>query len=143
MQTALDVKELAEYRLTTPVFTQFNEASRIMAVAMRNDSALASNPLFTRSILVLGDAPTVAAALEARLQNHPLLADALRTAQITPREYTKFALALFAARLAHGFVSAGVLRRVPAGVAAANVQFVDAHQPEIAAVLKDLGIEPR
>ena len=66
---------------------------------------------------------------------------ALVSAQITAREYTKFALALIAARLAHGFVKSGVLRGVPAGVAADNVAFVDANQAAIGDVLKRLGIE--
>lgn len=141
VQPAFDVKELAAYRLTAPVFTQFAEASRLIAAVTGHDAAFARSPLFTEEISVSGDAPIVAAKLQARLQNHPTLARALQQAKITAREYTRFALALLAARLAHGFVKAGVLRKVPAGVAADNVAFVEAHQVEIAAVLKTLGIE--
>ena len=83
----------------------------------------------------------MAIALEARLRNEPTLAEALRMANLTPHEYTKFALALVAARLAHGFVKAGVLRSVPPGVHADNVMFVDANQADIAAVMKELGVE--
>lgn len=140
VQPAFDVKELAAYRLTTPVFKQFEKASRLIADVIRKDPAFASSPLFTREILVSGDAPLMAAELETRLRTHPALAHALGTAKITAREYTRFALALLAARLAHGFVNAGVLRSVPAGVAADNVTFVEKHQVEIAAAVKALGI---
>ena len=54
---------------------------------------------------------------------------------------TTFALALLGARLAHGFIDAGLLRNVPPGVAADNVQFVTEHHVEVSAVLKKLGIE--
>ena len=140
-QHPFDVKELAAYRLTDPVFQQFEEASRLIADATRNDLAFVKSPLFTRENSLSGDAPKVAAELEARLQSHPALAHALTIAKITPREYTTFALALLGARLAHGFIDAGLLRNVPPGVAADNVQFVAEHHVEIAAVLKKLGIE--
>jgi hypothetical protein len=140
-QTTFSVKELAEYRLTAPVFSRFEKASRFIGDITRHDSAFAESPLFTREVLVLGDAETIASELASRLQDHPRLATALRHASITAREYTKFAVALFAARLAHGFIGAGVLRTVPPGVAADNVAFVDQHQAEIAAVLQELGVE--
>ena len=140
-QPAISARELAGYRLTAPVLTQFEEASRLIADATRHDPAFAQSPLFTEEISVSGDAPAMAAALESRLRNHPALSQALRTAHITSREYTRFALALVAARLAHGFVTSGVLRTVPAGVAADNVAFVEAHHAEIAAILKTLGID--
>ncbi len=140
-QPAIDVKELAGYRLTAAVFAQFAEASRSIADVTRTDPAFADSPLFTREISLSGDAPLMAAALEASLRQHPALARALRTAKITPREYTRFALALIGAHLAHGFVEAGVLRTGPAGVAADNVAFVDQHEAQIVDILKLLGLE--
>jgi hypothetical protein len=139
-QPAFDRKELAAYRLTVPVFKQFEHASRLIADVTRADPAFATSPLFTKEITLSGDAPAMAAELEARLRNHSALAHALRTAKISARDYATFTLALIAARLAHGFVHAGVLR-VPAGVAADNVTFVEQHHVEIVAVLKTLGIE--
>ena len=123
------------------VFSRFEKASRSIAVITRSDTAFVDSPLFTRDVLVLGDAAIIAKELASRLQDHPRLAAALRKAGMTAREYTKFALALFAARLAHGFVAAGVLRKVPPGVATANVAFVTQHQDEIAGVLQGLGVE--
>jgi hypothetical protein len=141
VQAPLEVEELAQYRLTTAVFTRFEAASRSIAAATRADPAFARDPLFTREVMVSGDAPAAAMTLETRLQAHPALVAALREAKLSARDYTKFALALFAARLAHGFVEAGVLRRVPAGAASANVAFVEAHEREITSVLADLGID--
>jgi hypothetical protein len=140
-QAPLDVNELAQYRLTDAFFPRFKEASRRIATVTREDPAFSRDPLFTREVAVSGDAPAAAAALESRLRTHPALADALRAAKLSARDYTKFALALFAARLAHGFVKAGVLRGVPAGTAAANVAFVDAHESEIRELLEQLRID--
>ncbi len=140
-QQPITTKELAEYRLSMPVFEKFERASRLIAVATRDDAKLADNPLFTREVSVLGDAPVVAAALEARLRSEPALAEALRAANISAPEYTKFALSLLAARLAHGFVKSGALRVIPPGVATDNVAFVETHAAAIAAVLQTLGVE--
>ena len=137
-----DNRDLALYRLTPQVFERFDRASRLIAKSTRNDPKYQAEPLFTREIAVLGDAREMAAALDARLQTEPALAWALEAAGITPREYTQFAIGLFAARLAHGFIASGVLHGVADGPASDNVKFVEAHQREIAEVLKELGIEP-
>lgn len=142
VQPPIAADELAAYRLTAATLERFQQASRLIAAVTRDDPRFASAPLFTEEIAVSGDAAEMAGALDARLRSEPGLAHALETARMTSREYTRFALALIAARLAHGFVKAGVLRRVPAGVAADNVAFVDARQMEIAAILRELGIDP-
>lgn len=90
---------------------------------------------------MLGDAPEMAALLAARLTGEPSFAAALRASHIGPREYTKFAIALFAARLAHGFVRSGAMRVIPAGVATDNVAFVETHEEEVAVVLRMMGVE--
>jgi len=141
LQDTFTVKELADYRLADPVFRQFVHASGLIVTAMSEEPRLGADPLFTRDVAVLDDAVSAAAALEARLKLEPRYTTALRIAGLTPREYTRFALALFGARLAHGFVQAGLLRDVPPGTAADNVAFVAAHEAEIADVLKALGLE--
>jgi hypothetical protein len=136
--TAFDLKELATYRLTVPVLEQFERATRLLGEVTRDDPGFAAQPLFNRDISLSGDAPVMAAALEARLRNDARLASALGSAGLTAREYTKFALSLFAAHLAHGFVKSGVLAAVPAGVATDNVTFIAEHAEQIAHVLKAL-----
>ena len=139
-QNTWGVNELAEYRLTVPVFEQFEHASHLITAATRDDSRFTYAPLFTKEIALSGEVQEMAVALEARLTNEPLLASALREAGMTAHDYTKFALVLIAAHFAHGFVQAGVLRRVPSGAASDNVEFVGAHQAEIGEVLREIGI---
>jgi hypothetical protein len=133
--------QIATYRLTAPVFAQFEAASQSIAALTRDDPRYVAAPLFTRQVALLGDIQAVALGLEARLGNDPALAKALVAAKLTPRDYAKFALVLIAARMAHGFVSAGVLRGVPPGVTADNVAFVAAHQAQISTLLDLLGVD--
>lgn len=140
-QPPLTARALAEYRLTTPVFERFVRASRAVADATARDAGLAANPPFSREVTVLGDVADVAPALEARFAHEPLLKAALAGARISARDYTTFALALVGARLAHGFVKSGAMRFVPPGVATDNVDFIAAHEADVAAVLMLLGVE--
>jgi hypothetical protein len=141
VQSPLTVKDVADYRLSLPVFERFDRASRLIADAARSDPGLAANPLFTREVSVLEDVAVVAPRLEARLSTEPVLIAALGTAKISARDYTTFALALFGARLAHGFVKTGAMRVVPPGVPTDNVAFIEAHSDAIAALLQVLGVE--
>jgi hypothetical protein len=140
-QSEFGVTEIADYRLEADAFARFNRASHVIAAAARADARFERDPLFTKDILLSGDVLPMAIALEARLRNEPALAGAFVAADITPHDYAKFALALVAARLAYGFVQSGVLRRVPAGVHADNVMFVEANLADILSVLKELGVE--
>jgi hypothetical protein len=139
-QAPFDVRELATYRLTEPVFRQFVAASRLIADATKNDPRYLTDPLFTRDVALLGDATVMAALVDARLRSEPPLAGALAEAGLGSREYTKFAITLLAARLAHGFLKAGVLQQVAPGAATENVAFVKAHEDDVTAVLDALGI---
>jgi hypothetical protein len=139
-QAPIDVYELADYRLTAGVFDRFVQASGRIAEVTRNDASFTYVPLFTKDVALSDDAVAAAAGLMARLENHKGLAAALEASQITPREYVKFALALIAAHLAHGFVTSGVLPRVPAGAPSINVEFVGARTADVTAVLASLGI---
>jgi hypothetical protein len=141
-QDPFNIKELAEYRLTDPVFRQFVHASQLIVTATRENTRLASEPLFTRDILIADDAAAAAAQLEARLKFEPRYTAALRIASLSAHDYAKFALALFAARLAHGFLQSGAMRRVPAGAATDNVAFIAAHESEVSDLLRSLGVEP-
>jgi hypothetical protein len=140
-QTGFGVTEIADYRLDADAFARFGRASRLIAAATRADARFDSAPLLTKEILLSDDVLAAATALEERLRNEPVLAGAFLAADVTPHEYTKFVLALAAARMAHGFVKTGVIRQVPPGVHADNVTFVDAHLAEIAAVMKAIGVE--
>src|SRR5215510_5964868 len=120
-QAPIDVYELADYRLTADVFDRFVQASRRVADITREDSAFTFAPLFTKEIVLSGDAVAGANGLAARLQNHAGLAAALESAKITPREYAKFAITLVVAHLANEFLKSGVLTQVAPGAATVNV----------------------
>jgi len=139
-QAPIDVYELADYRLTTEVFERFIQASRRVGDITREDSAFTFAPLFTKDLLLSGDAVAGVNGLVARLQNHAGLAAALEAAKITPREYAKFSLTMVVAHLAHGFLKSGVLTQVAPGAATANVAFVKAHETDVNATLEQLGI---
>jgi hypothetical protein len=139
-QGAIDVYELADYRLTAEVFDRFVQASGRIADITRDDSSFTYAPLFTKEFAVSGDAVAEAAGLVARLENHTALAAALSAANLTPREYTKFAITLIIAHLAHGFLASGVLPRVPSGAPTINVEFVKTHEANVTATLATLGI---
>src|SRR5687768_16557152 len=132
--------QLAQYPLTATAFTKFAHATRLMIAATQNEPRFVERPLFSKTIFVSGDALEMADALEQRLDSDPLLATALFAADISARDYTKFALTLVAARLAQGFVKSGVIRGVPAGVAENNVRFIGAHEKDVAALLKEMGL---
>jgi hypothetical protein len=143
LQDSFNIKELAEYRLSVPVFRQFIHASSQIVTATREDSRLAADPLFTRDISVLDDVVASAARVEARLKFEPRYASALRIASLSAHEYAKFALTLFAARMAHGFLQSGAIRGVTKGVATDNVAFVAEHERDVTEVLQLLGVETR
>lgn len=139
----VDRKALAAYRLTPAAFATFQDASRQIASIVAADAAFRSAPLFSRDVVQAADLVEAANQLEARLAGHVDLAAGLQAARITPRDYTIFALSLTGARLAFGFVEAGTLRSVPAGVAADNVAFIRAHRAAVDDVLTRLGVETK
>lgn len=137
----LDAKELAAYQLTRGVFDRFARATRLILARTRGDARYERDPLFTKEITVFGDALESAAALQTRLETDPVLAGALFAADIDAREYSTFAITLFGARLAHGFMKSGALRRVPDGPTAHNVAFVAANEADVIALLREMGLE--
>ena len=140
-QRPIDQRELAEYRLTEPVYERFAHGARLIVAASRKQPSLEEAPLFTRDTAVSGNAVEVAALLLARLEQEPAFRTALFAADIDAREFTLFALALFGARLAHGLIQAGVIHVMPESVAGGNVAFVAARQVEIQALLAQMGID--
>ena len=140
-QPGFDAKELAAYRLTMPAFKRFAHASRLIGAVTQRNPHYAHEPLFTKEVALSGDAPEAAATLVNRLDRDPELSAALFAADMSAREYATFALSLLAARLAHGFMQSGALRRVPAGVTTDNVAFIRENLTEVTTVLRQLGIE--
>ena len=139
----IDSRELAAYRLTAADFEQFRKASARIAIVIADDASFRAQPLFSEDITQSDDVAEASATLEARLRGHPGLSEALMVAKMSAHDYTKCALTLVAARLALGFLDSGVLKAVPRGPAAHNVEFVRAHRTAVDALLKELAIEVR
>lgn len=139
-QTPIDTFELADYRLTPAVFERFVRANTRIVEIARTDPIFTFAPLFSKTVMLSGDAVIAASGLAARLENHAGLSAALDEAKLTPREYAKFAISLVGAHLAYNFLKTGALRRVPEGAPTINVEFVKAHETEVATALESLGI---
>jgi hypothetical protein len=139
-QTRIEVYELADYRLTTAIFERFVQANARIVEITEQDASFTDAPLLTKDLALSGDAVAEAAALVTRIENHAGLTAALEAVAITPREYAKFTITLIVARLAHGFLKAGVLPRVPSGAPTTNVEFVRMHESAVIAALASLGI---
>jgi hypothetical protein len=140
-QPAFERQELAAYRLAADRFAQFQQASERIAEIITNDDALQGAPLLSQAVTQDDEIEIAAGSLEARLRGHAAVTSALQASKISAREFTKFAIALVGARLAHGFQAAGLLRSIPAGPAADNVAFVGAHLTAVDDVLAKLGVE--
>jgi hypothetical protein len=72
--------------------------------------------------------------MEANIAKSPMVAKALQQAGLTPREYSKFMMAMVQAAFAAGFKKAGMLKELPAGVNPDNVKFVEEHEAELKAM---------
>lgn len=80
--------------------------------------------------------------MEAALRKEPIMAKALGSAGMSPRDYAKFTLAFFQAAMVHGMQKAGHLKEIPKDLQASinmeNLAFMETHQAEIAKVMADL-----
>jgi len=72
--------------------------------------------------------------MEAQFSRFPPMANGLRQAGMSPREYAKFLLAMFQASMVAGFRKSGMVKELPAGVSAENVRFVEEHEAELKAM---------
>jgi hypothetical protein len=78
----------------------------------------------------LGDAQTLA-TMAAKIQALPVAANALRAEGLSPREFSKFQVALLQAGLAAGLQKAGMLKGTPEGTNPANIKFMLEHEAEL------------
>jgi hypothetical protein len=110
------------------------EAARLEALEAEIEAAEDSLPSPLDGASSLSD-------LEANIRKEPLLAAALRTAGLAPREYGTFMLALLQASMVHGLQKSGVAKDIPkdlqAQVNLANVKFVAAHEAEVTRLMAE------
>ena len=80
--------------------------------------------------LRLNDAGTIS-EMAAGIQKEPRLAAALQREGLTPREFSKFMLAMLQAGFAAGMQKAGLLKTTPEGTNPANIKWVLEHEAEL------------
>jgi len=79
------------------------------------------------SPLKLDDAANIS-EMAANIQKEPRLAGPLQREGITPREFSKFMLAMIQAGFAAGLEKAGLLKATPEGTNPANIKWVIEHE---------------
>jgi DNA repair exonuclease SbcCD ATPase subunit len=79
--------------------------------------------------------------VEGAIKREPLMANALKSAGMAPRDYAKFTLAFFQAAMIHGMQKSGMVKEIPKDLQATvnmeNIKFIEANQTEINALMKE------
>jgi calcineurin-like phosphoesterase family protein len=77
----------------------------------------------------------------------PAMANAIRSAGLTPREYSKISLVMFQAMMVHGFQKAAANKELPkefaGSVLAENIKFVADNEAEITRLLERMKMEKK
>jgi len=80
--------------------------------------------------------------MDAMIRKEPLMANALKSAGLTPREYAKFMLAFFQAGMIHGMQKSGTIKEIPKDLQATvnmeNVKFIQQNEAEIERMWKEI-----
>ena len=82
--------------------------------------------------------PKTLTEMEQNIGKVPVFTRALEREGLSPREYSKFMLALLQAGMVHGLAQGKVdYSKLPPGVNADNVKFIDEHKAELEALQKE------
>ena len=94
------------------------------------------------SPLRMNDAATIS-EMAAMIQKEPRLAGALQREGLTPREFSKFMLAMIQAGFAAGMQKAGLLKTTPEGTNPANIKWVLEHEAALKKMQESWGGETK
>jgi hypothetical protein len=84
-----------------------------------------------------GNAKTLT-EMEQNIKRVPMFTRALEREGLSPREFSKFMLAMLQAGMVHGFSQGKVdYSKLPPGINPENVKFIDEHQAELEALRKE------
>jgi hypothetical protein len=92
--------------------------------------------------LRMNDAATIS-EMAAMIQKEPRLAGALQREGLTPREFSKFMLAMIQAGFAAGMQKAGLLKTTPEGTNPANIKWVLEHEAALKKMQEAWGAEKK
>ena len=95
-----------------------------------------SNPVNANNAKTISD-------LAREIQKEPRMVAALQREGLTPREYSKFLLAMFQASFAAGMQKSGLLKTTPDGTNPANIKWILDHEAELTTMQKAWAMETR
>jgi hypothetical protein len=82
--------------------------------------------------------PKTLGDMARRIDREPDLANAIRSAGLTTREYSLLTLSFFNAMFAHGMKKAGTIKELPADILPENVAFIQANEAELNQIFAQL-----
>jgi hypothetical protein len=82
--------------------------------------------------------PKTLSDMARRIEREPDLANAIRTAGLTTREYSMLTLSFFNAMFAHGMKKAGTIKELPADILPENIAFIQSNEAELNQILAQL-----
>jgi multidrug efflux pump subunit AcrA (membrane-fusion protein) len=131
-----DVQELRAYKLTMPKVKQMAAATLAYAQAQARKSKLQAQADAARA----GDdvEPKTLNDMARRIEREPDLANAIRGAGLTTREYSMVTLSFFNAMFAHGMKKAGTIKELPADILPDNVAFIQSNEAELNQIFAQL-----
>jgi hypothetical protein len=134
-----DVQELRAYRLTLPKVKQMAAATLAYAQAQSR------NPRVPARRQEPGDdvEPKTLNDMARRIEREPDLANAIRTAGLSTREYSMLTLSFFNAMFAHGMKKAGTIKELPADILPENIVFIESNEAELNQILAQLQASDR
>jgi hypothetical protein len=163
-----DLKEIQAYRLTVPALKQVMTATRNIVVAMKSDPRYQRMSKLEAEATRLEEKDNLTEAETDRLQKiteeiddiesgfnvvggnqslsdieaaaakEPLVGNAFKAAGISARDYAKFMAAFLQASMIQGLQQAGTIKELPKEVNRENIKFIEDHQVEFAAFMKEL-----
>lgn len=163
---AADEKEIAAYRLTTESLTKLKKVVRLAAEAEAKSPKVQVQIKLQAAVDSLRKKDELSDAEQARLEKleqqlakaeeeddlladeslsqmakkiseYKPIADALRQAGMTPREFAVWTMAYAEAAMAVSLKQAGMTKDIPKDVNLANVKFVEDHMAEITAMQQE------
>jgi hypothetical protein len=132
-----DVQELRAYRLTMPKVKQMAAATLAYAQAQSRDPRGQARRQREKDP---GDdvEPKTLSEMARRIEREPDLANAIRTAGLTTREYSILTLSFFNAMFAHGMKKAGTIKDMPADILPENIAFIESNEAELTQIFAQL-----
>jgi hypothetical protein len=82
--------------------------------------------------------PKTLGDMARRIDREPDLANAIRSAGLTTREYSLLTLSFFNAMFAHGMKKAGTIKELPTDILPENVAFIQANEAELNQIFAQL-----